>query len=269
MRKHLNQRSAVINQNKLTKQAFDFRLYQPSGTLSTFIQGIWSASVSPCRTEPVVKQLYADAGCDILFNLAGNAAICDEVLPKGVIMLPVNKAAKRITLPPGTNIAGLHFHPAMAYGVLGRHYDKPTILLAAEDQRFRLYQLYAALQTIQDSQGQIDALYRWADSSLDFTNIMPNSLAKALTYIAQGSIPGQLNQNINLSQRQIERLFKVWLGITPKYYQRIVRTKQAISFLREHKNVGLVNVAQQFGFSDQAHMTREFRSIAYTTPGKL
>ncbi|MDO6528021.1 helix-turn-helix domain-containing protein [Motilimonas sp. 1_MG-2023] len=78
-----------------------------------------------------------------------------------------------------------------------------------------------------------------------------------------------LDSQVSLSQRQIERLFKRWLEISPKQYQRILRVQKTINYLREHKAVTLVDVSQQFGFSDQAHMTREFRSIASITPSKL
>ena len=90
-----------------------------------------------------------------------------------------------------------------------------------------------------------------------------------LECIEQDEAPGQLSESIELSQRQIERLFKLWLGMTPKHYQRILRIKKAIYFLRLHRNVNLADVAQQFGFSDQAHMTWEFRTIACITPGQV
>jgi len=57
--------------------------------------------------------------------------------------------------------------------------------------------------------------------------------------------------------------------MTPKHYQRILRIKKTIYFLRLHKNANLANVAHQFGFSDQAHMTREFKAIAHITPKQV
>jgi AraC-like DNA-binding protein len=45
--------------------------------------------------------------------------------------------------------------------------------------------------------------------------------------------------------------------------------KRAINYIREHGQVNLAEVAHQFGFSDQAHMTREFRTIAHITPGQV
>ena len=184
-------------------------------------------------------------------------------------MLPVEKQAANIVLAPGAQLAGIRFHPAIGYGVLGQHYDKPTLLLAEEDQRHHLYRIYSQLRRIKDNKSRIDALYLWADNNLDFTNVIPDSLKKALESIERQELPGQLSETIELSQRQIERHFKLWLGMTPKQYQRILRIKKAIYFLRLHKNVNLADVAQQFGFSDQAYMTREFRAIARITPGKV
>ncbi|WP_250658094.1 helix-turn-helix domain-containing protein [Alkalimarinus coralli] len=122
---------------------------------------------------------------------------------------------------------------------------------------------------IKDNKSQIEAMYRWINYNLDFTNIIPDSLEKALEGIKQDEAPGQLGESIKLSQRQIERLFQLWLGMTPKHYQRILRIKKTINFLRQNRSANLADVAQQFGFSDQAHMTREFRAIASNTPGRV
>lgn len=267
MLKLLNQRWAVINRNKSFERAFNFQLSQPRGQLSAFVQGIWSASV--LQPNSVMKSLYSDAGSGILFNLVGEVKIGNEALPEGVIMLPINKQAEKIVLASGAQLAGIRFHPAIGYGAFGQHYDKPTLLLPEQDQLYSLYQIYSELRMQRDNDRQIEALYLWTEKNLDFTNVIPNSLKRALEFIEQDEAPGHLSGNIELSQRQIERLFKLWLQMTPKHYQRILRIKKTIYFLRLHKKVNLADVSQQFGFSDQAHMTREFRAIACTTPGQV
>lgn len=267
MPKHLSQRWAAINRNKPIQQAFNFQLSHPLGRLSAFVQGIWSASVH--QADPVVKPLFSDAGSGILFNLAGNVTFGTETLPEGVIMLPVKKQAENIVLSTGAQLAGIRFHPAIGYGVLGKHYDKPTLLLPEEDHLYNLHLIHSELKMQNDDKSRIEALYPWAENSLDFTNVIPDSLEKALEGIDQEKSLGQLSDNIEMSQRQIERLFKRWLGMTPKYFQRVLRIKKAIGFLRQNQNTNLADVAQQFGFSDQAHMTREFRDIACITPTQL
>lgn len=231
------------------------------------MQGIWSASVNDA--DPVVKPLYSDAGNGILFNFSSDLVIDDEIIPEGVIILPVSKQAKTVALPPGAHLAGIRFHPAVGYGVLRQHLNKPTLLVPEQDQMFNLYQVFSELQTKLDNDSRIEILYQWVDENLNFTDVIPDSVEKGMKAIEQGKAPGKLNESIALSQRQMERQFKLWLDMTPKYYQRILRIKKTINFLRENKDANLAEVAVQFGFSDQAHMTREFRTIASITPGKF
>jgi len=192
----------------------------------------------------------------------------NDPLPEGVIMLPINRKARSIILSCGAKLAGIRFHPAIGYGVLGQHYEKPTLLLPEQDQAYKLYQVYSELELQENSDAQIDILYRWVDESLDFNTVIPQSLVKTLKRIEQEEVLTGLSEFSELSQRQTERIFKHWLQMTPKYYQRIIRVKKALCFLKRHKRANLADVAQQFGFSDQAHMTREFRFIASVTPAK-
>lgn len=184
-------------------------------------------------------------------------------------MLPVKKQADKIILSPGTQLAGIRFHPAIGYGVLGKNYDKPTLLSPKEDKSYQLYRVYNGLRMQKNNDSRIIAMYQWANNNLSNINVIPDFLKKALECIEQDQAPGQLSEHIELSQRQIERHFNVWLGMAPKHYQRIKRVSKTICFLRKHKNVNLAGAALQFGFSDQAHMTREFRTIACITPRQI
>ncbi|EJN6828760.1 AraC family transcriptional regulator [Vibrio cidicii] len=242
---------------------------QPSGQLSALVQGIWSASVCERHSEPVIKPLYTDAGSGIVFHLGGEVTLGAKRLTHGVLLSPVEKQSQQITLFPGATLAGIRFHPAIGYGVLGQHFCHLTLLERQEDQRYRLYDLYDKLQAHSDNASRIDTLYTWLSDNVQRTDLIPNSLEQALECIQLDVSPGDLGEQMALSQRQIERLFKHWMEMTPKQYQRILRVKKAIDYLRQHKEASLVEVSQQFGFSDQAHMTREFRAIARITPGKL
>ena len=184
-------------------------------------------------------------------------------------MLPIHKETENIVLSSGARLAGIRFHPAVGYGVLGQHFDSPTLLLPEQDLRYSLYQIYSELQILKDNASQIAALHDWVDRNLGFTNIIPGSLVKAMESLKQDKTPGQLSADNELSQRQIERLFKLWLRMTPKRYQRILRMQKTISFIRQHPNLELADVAYRFGFSDQAHMTRECRRITRITPGQI
>ncbi len=192
-----------------------------------------------------------------------------EALPEGVILLPVKGRAENIFLTPGARLSGIRFRPAIGYGVLKQHYDKPTLLSPEDDLLYGFYKHYFELRMKKDSKSRVKALQRWANRYLDFNNMIPSPLEEAMQCIEEEVTPGKLSERIDLSQRQIERIFKRWVGMGPKHYQRILRVKKAICYLKLNKNDNLVDAAQRFGFSDQAHMTREFRDIACITPGQL
>ncbi|UPQ90004.1 helix-turn-helix domain-containing protein [Vibrio sinaloensis] len=233
------------------------------------MQGIWSACVDSLQQEPICKSLYSDAGSGIVFHLDGEVTIAGNHLPQGVILLPVEKSSQLISLSAGTQIAGIRFHPAIGYGVLGRLYDEPTVLSVESDTLYRFYDLYSELKSADNNNQRVTILSQWIGENFDFSNVIPKSLQLALDCIRQEIAPGELETQVALSQRQIERQFKQWIEMTPKQYQRILRVREALDYLRTHHNVELVEVAQRFGFSDQAHMTREFKAIAAITPGRL
>jgi len=184
-------------------------------------------------------------------------------------MLPTSKQAEQVSMQPGARFSGIRFHPAIGYGILGKHYEQPTLLEPSDDTVFRLYEVYALMKEEIDINKHIDLLYKWAMRYLDFTNVIPNSLENALQYIQRDRPLCFVHEAAEISQRQVERICKIWLGMTPKHYQRILRIKHAIEYLRMNKNVSLVDVANEFGFSDQAHMTREFKHIACMTPKQI
>ncbi len=267
MPKHLNRRLAAIKSNNAAEPGFHFQLAQPSGQLGAVVQGIWSAMVT--QTEPVAKSLYSDAGSGIVFNLSGEVSVNGAPLPQGVVVLPVNKRAEHIELASGSCIAGIRFHPAISFGVLGQHVATPSLISPEQAQRFALLEVLTELQQTRDTAKHLRILESWAQAQFSIGEVLPDYLAVALRGLESDMSPGQLSANQPLSQRQLERVFKAWLEMTPKHYQRIMRIKKAALYLREHKHANLADVAAQFGFSDQAHMTREFRAIADTTPGKL
>lgn len=113
---------------------------------------------------------------------------------------------------------------------------------------------------------RIITLYRWLSNKIDFASAIPKSFLQALDFVQSTPQLGMSRTEISLSQRQVERHFRKWIGITPKQYQRIIRVKQALNLLKQNPDIDLVTLAFENGFSDQAHMTREFNSIAKITP---
>ncbi|MFD9334516.1 helix-turn-helix domain-containing protein, partial [Streptomyces sp. NPDC060028] len=86
---------------------------------------------------------------------------------------------------------------------------------------------------------------------------------------AGGAIPvGRIAAEVGWSQGYLVRRFTEQIGLTPKMSARVLRFHRAVSLLTG-ESANLTEVAAACGFYDQAHLNREFRALAETTPGQL
>jgi AraC-like DNA-binding protein len=75
-----------------------------------------------------------------------------------------------------------------------------------------------------------------------------------------------LAAQIYLSSSQFERQFKHYTASSPKAYARIVRFGSLQAALLVNPSIRLVDLADVYGYSDQAHLIREFKCFAACTP---
>jgi AraC-like DNA-binding protein len=78
-----------------------------------------------------------------------------------------------------------------------------------------------------------------------------------------------LSKSVYLGERQLQRLFKNAVGISPKLYSRIIRFRSAYEQAQSGKSPGWADVAYNFGYTDQAHFVKDFKSFTGLTPTAL
>lgn len=69
------------------------------------------------------------------------------------------------------------------------------------------------------------------------------------------------------NERALQRAAREWLRMTPKTFLRIQRAGAAREAIERGGHLG--TVASEFGYADQAHLTREIQELLGLTPGKL
>ena len=75
-----------------------------------------------------------------------------------------------------------------------------------------------------------------------------------------------LRDHFFLGDRQIQRLFKTNFGLSPKAYERITRFSNTVRYINRYGRPQWDAVADELGYSDQAHLIREFKAYAGFTP---
>ena len=96
----------------------------------------------------------------------------------------------------------------------------------------------------------------------------PNELLWAWSRLAQacGSISIQdLADDIGWSRRHFSERFRREIGVTPKTAARIIRFEHSCRLMKKNPP-SLAQVAFDCGYHDQAHMNREWNSLAACTP---
>ena len=72
---------------------------------------------------------------------------------------------------------------------------------------------------------------------------------------------------LNVSTRTLERQFLKILGIPPKQFIRLVRFQNAVERLKEIRKVeNLAGIAHDFGYFDQSHFIKDFKSLSGKSP---
>lgn len=105
-----------------------------------------------------------------------------------------------------------------------------------------------------------------ADDSPQFPipELLP-ALRRMQDYLERNSSNEELANLCGMSVRALEKKFKSYFQLTPAQFINRIRVTRAAEFLCTVDSP-LVDVAGKFGFSDQSHMTREFRKHFGTTP---
>lgn len=89
--------------------------------------------------------------------------------------------------------------------------------------------------------------------------------------LAQVSGPSSsaLADEIGWSRRHFARRFRDSTGFGPDRFRRIARFQRFVGRLTRSPNDDLAGLAVDSGYSDQAHLARDVRDFADTSPGEL
>ncbi|MDO6439418.1 helix-turn-helix domain-containing protein [Cyclobacterium sp. 1_MG-2023] len=71
------------------------------------------------------------------------------------------------------------------------------------------------------------------------------------------------------TQKHLIDQFKKYVGLTPKYYQRMLRFNVILQQIYQSKKIEWAQVAYQFEYTDQSHFIKEFKHFSGINPQKF
>lgn len=76
----------------------------------------------------------------------------------------------------------------------------------------------------------------------------------------------QISDKNELSIRQLQRLFRKYVGVSPKWVIKRFRLQEAAERLEQDETVQWAELAVQLGYFDQAHFIKDFKAVIGQSP---
>jgi AraC-like DNA-binding protein len=232
-----------------------YREWLPSPDLRDSVACYW-VSVTPMGHSPAVAAVMPDGCTDLIWQSGRSAFIAGP-----------DTGPAPAEIPAGTVLVGARFWPGAGGPALG------VPLAELRDQRVdvadcvpRLAGKLAADLTPERALNAIITACR------QFVAAGPpdHLVRRATRLLADGQITVTgLCATLALSERQLRRRFDDTVGYGPKTMQRVLRFRKVLAQLAVAPQADLANLAAQFGYSDQAHLTRETSRLSGLPPAAL
>jgi AraC-like DNA-binding protein len=243
----------------LAAQRFRLARYEPAADLRSFVEHFWIVAWDLRGQEPYVQKTLPYPCVHLVFD-AGRTAI-----------FGVMRGAFEYRLEGAGRVLGVRFRAGGFRGVLG------GAVATLTDRTIPLSGVYeldcdAAEASVLGAEG--DAGMMQAAEVILRTRIPPADEAVGLV----GGIVDRIgaDRTINrvdelatqagMGERALQRLFGEYVGVSPKWVIRRFRLHDAASRLAKAEDVNLTHLAQELGYSDQAHFTRDFKAIVGRSP---
>jgi AraC-like DNA-binding protein len=173
-------------------------------------------------------------------------------------------AARWHLSPAGTTYVALRFSGGLGPTLLGVPADR------LRNQTANLDELWPAatvqMLTEQVEADPVAALRAWAGEGVVRSDQDPLG-PRVLTMARAGTPIAVMAERLTISPRQLHRRCLPVFGYGPRHLSRIIRFQRALEGVR--CGVPLAQVAAASGYADQAHLSREVRALAGTTPRGL
>lgn len=245
---------------------------QPSGAARAFVRMYWQLSHErqsvPHEAEPVLPD-----GCvEFIFHFDDRFVTYEtpekgELQPRSVV---AGQLTSRMLIGPSgkTHIFGVRLRPEAGAAVLGcsmaelrdKIVDMRAVIGLREAEWF---ETLAAANTFEDRIARFELLM--SRCTLREVDLGLTASVRAIRDSGGTLAISRCSNYLGWSTRRLERAFNEHVGLTPKTFARIVRFQSFIGSAAASGQT-LLDSALAAGYFDQAHLIKDFRDLAGTTP---
>jgi AraC-like DNA-binding protein len=239
---------------------------KPEKMLAPFIDAFWNVdNIYDNWSNTIIPDSYADI--IIKISSSKRCLSISDIFTVGIMTEPVTTSALK-----GDKFIGARLSCFALKNLLNIDMSEIT------DKKMDLKSVNLCLYN------KIKNIFMYKNQSNDINESFKNLIKKELhfegyeTVILIGIIKkirncfGNINieglaEEFSLSIRSLQRLFKEYIGVSPKKYARIIRFKKAYDILKSDSFIKPEEYMFDLGYYDQPHFINEIKKFSNKTPG--
>jgi AraC-like DNA-binding protein len=246
--------------------------------LSSYIDCLWYRQAT--ASSPKRQRALPTGGVDVVFNLGdgamrvfADASDCVGQSFEGAVMHGAHSHYFVLDAPRSdVHVVGVHFRPGGA-ALLGLHGDELTDRHAALADVWGREALLVreSLSEARTVRARFEMLERALLQRLQESRLVHPAVSFAVRRMHADPAAvrvATLQAETGYGPRRFHALFKEHIGLAPKLFSRVLRMRALIESIAWGTHVDWADLAAQYGYYDQAHLTHDFREFTGVTPAE-
>lgn len=248
-----------------------YELIAPPITLAPFVRFFWTLEGNSMHALSQAFGSLVDGCPGIIFQHADAGALVmdDRQLP-GLFLYGQTTKHTEITSAGVFRSCGVMFHPHGLKSVFGVNAAELTDSCMDPDvvSVRKEYRLAERLSDARSVTAQVKILESYLYTQINNKDI-PGIVEYAVSQIVRsnGNISMRdLQEELQITEKSLERKFKDHVGIPPKLFSGICRYQASLHQLKNNQYDKLSDIAYENDYADQSHFIRSFKKYTGCSP---
>ena len=245
-----------------------FKRISPAKSLENFIECYWI--IESGDTTPVKQKIIPDGFPEIIFHYRDPYRINInkkwEIQEKALIAGQIKKHFF-IQSTGAAGVFGIKFKPAALTQLFGLSMDmlvdKVASLSSVKIKQLKVLEnidLTSHTAMVTSTENCLEKFIAEQERNVVIEKAID------LVFKSNGTITvAGICKELFITERQLQRLFKQYIGLSPKFYSRIIRFNYIFQLMKEGKTSWL-DITYHSGYFDQSHFIRDFKAFTGEDP---
>lgn len=249
------------------------KLYIPPLELSRHIQYIWSDDLSTHSIPHEIKiSKFAETNPRMYFYNPGDQSELKDQFGKTLPICHlkgIDTKKSSAIIAPKSSIIGICFFPYALQDIFDIS-PKELIDLQINIDDLKGQELTDALLFCETTEERLTCLFTFFYKKI---NSKKKNFHQAIGHlIGQNLLEHNTSldiaaKEVNLSRRQLERIFRAQVGVSPNRYQSILRFEKALTLIKNEES--LTRLSSILEYADQSHFIKDFKKYSDMTPSQF